>query len=231
MQRHTVRRRKVQTMEALENRMIQFTSQKFGGMLTLNAIPGHFVTSHSHVNFFIDLTMLKASVDDCEKCAHMMASQYHSLEAVDTVVCLDGTGIIGTFLGRELQRINAAEDRKPVYVICPECAANGEMFFRDNVESIVRGKNIVLLMATISTGTSITRGMECIQYYGGNLLNVFTVFSAIEQKDGVPISTIFTKDDIPGYASYIREQCPYCKNNTPIDALVSSYGYSRFTNQ
>ncbi|MBR2189563.1 MAG: orotate phosphoribosyltransferase [Eubacterium sp.] len=218
-------------MGELDKRMIQFQSGRFGNLVTLNAIPGHFVTSHSHVNYFIDLTMLKASVDDSEKCAHVLASQYHQLEAIDTVVCLDGTGIIGTFLAKELQRNNSSEDRKPVYVICPECAANGEMFFRDNVEPIVRGKNIVLLMATISTGTSINRGMECIQYYGGNLLNVFTVFSAIDQKNGVPISTIFTSDDIPGYASYYRDECPYCKNNTPIDALVSSYGYSRFVNQ
>ena len=214
-------------MDTLEKRTIQFPSKKFGNMISLNAILGHFVTSHSHVNYFIDLTMLKSSRDDAAKCAHAIALQYEKLDSIDTIICLDGTGIIGTFLSTELQQYHSSADRKTVYVICPECANNGQMFFRENVEPMVRGKNVALLMASISTGTSIRRGMECIDYYGGILKNVFTIFSAIDQKDGVPISTIFTADDIPGYASYLRKDCPYCKNNTPIEALVNAYGYSR----
>ena len=215
-------------MSDINERTMEFHSSRYGNIVPLRAIPGHFVTSHSHVNYFIDLTMLKASVDDSEKCAHVLASQYHDLANIDTIVCLDGTGIIGTFLGKELRPTSLADDRRPVYVICPECAANGEMFFRDNVEPMVRGKKIALLMATISTGTSINRGMECIQYYGGDLRCVFTIFSAIPHKDGIPIATIFTADDIPGYKSYLKKDCPYCGSKMPVDALVSSYGYSRF---
>ena len=101
------------------------------------------------------------------------------------------------------------------------------MFFRENVEPMVRDKNVILLMATVTTGISIRRGMECIDYYGGKLKGVFTIFSAVEAVDNTPVHTIFTPEDIPGYASYQRKDCPFCANHTPIEALVNSYGYSQ----
>lgn len=85
-------------MEKLHTRMVQFSSNKFGNIVPIQAIPGHFVTSHSHVNYFIDLTMLKSSQEDAQKCAHALASQYKDIDSIDTIICLDGTGIIGAFL-------------------------------------------------------------------------------------------------------------------------------------
>ena len=50
----------------------------------------------------------------------------------------------------------------------------------------------------------------------------------LENQETLPENyEIFTADDIPGYASYQRRDCPFCKNNTPIEALVNSYGYSQ----
>lgn len=214
-------------MEKLESRMVTFHSNKHQNAVSIQAIPGHFVTSHSHVNYFIDLTMLKSSHIEAENCARALARQYDDMEPIDTIICLDGTGIIGTFLSKELQKHVSHEEKKPIYVICPECASNGQMFFRKNVEPMVRNKNIILLMATVTTGISIRRGIGCIDYYGGNLKSIFTIFSALDHIDQVNIQTLFTSNDIPGYASYQRKDCPYCKNNTPIEALVNAYGYSQ----
>ena len=55
-------------MEKLHTRMVQFSSNKFGNIVPIQAIPGHFVTSHSHVNYFIDLTMLKSSQGCTKMC-------------------------------------------------------------------------------------------------------------------------------------------------------------------
>ena len=85
-------------MEKLHTRMVQFSSNKFGNIVPIQAIPGHFVTSHSHVNYFIDLTMLKSSQEDAQKCAHALASQYKDIDSIDTIICLDGTGIIGAII-------------------------------------------------------------------------------------------------------------------------------------
>ncbi|MDO4287492.1 MAG: orotate phosphoribosyltransferase [Eubacteriales bacterium] len=214
-------------MEKLESRIVKFNSNKHGDAISIQAIPGHFVTSHSHVNYFIDLTMMKSNHLKAEKCARTLARQYNGMDSIDTIICLDGTGVIGTFLSKELQKHFSHNEQNPIYVICPECANNGQMLFRENVEPMVRDKNVILLMATVTTGISIRRGIACIDYYGGNLKSIFTIFSAVDQIDRVNICTLFTSDDIPGYASYQRRDCPYCKNNTPIEALVNAYGYSQ----
>ena len=133
-------------MEKLHTRTVQFSSNKFGNIVPIQAIPGHFVTSHSHVNYFIDLTMLKSSQEDAQKCAHALASQYKDIDSIDTIICLDGTGIIGAFLSVELQKKTPASEHKKIYVICPECANNGQMFFRENVEPMVCEKNVILLL-------------------------------------------------------------------------------------
>lgn len=75
-------------------------------------------------------------------------------------------------------------------------------------------------MATVTTGISIRRGMECIEYYGGNLKSVCTIFSAVTDVDGIAVHNIFTADDIPGYASYQRRDCPFCKNTQEASLLL-----------
>ena len=164
--------------------------------------------------------MLKSSKEDAQKCAHTLTSQYKDIDSIDTIICLDGTGIIGAFLSVELQKKTPASEHKKIYVICPECANNGQMFFRENVEPMVCEKNVILLMATVTTGISIRRGMECIEYYSGNLKSVCTIFSAVTDVDGIAVHNIFTADDIPGYASYQRRDCPFCKNTQEASLLL-----------
>ena len=43
----------------MEERMVKFYSQE-NNNLALHAIPGHFATSHSHINYYIDVTSIKA---------------------------------------------------------------------------------------------------------------------------------------------------------------------------
>ena len=92
---------------------------------------------------------------------------------------------------------------------------------------MVRGKNVILLLASVTTGISIRRGIECMGYYGGLIRGVATLFSAVGQMDGIAVNTIFTKEDIPGYASYDRTTCPFCQKNVPVEAIVNSFGYSK----
>ena len=137
--------------------------------------------------------------------------------------------VIGAFLAKELNDAGHSTHNahKSVYVIQPERTANSQLFFRENVEPMIRGKNVILLMASVTTGISIRRGIECMDYYGGVLQGVSTIFSAVKEIDGFPVNTIFTPDDIPGYASYDRKNCPYCQKKVPVEALVNSFGYSK----
>lgn len=70
----------------------------------LKVLPGHFATNHSHVNFYIDITTLKTRVSEAEEVARTLAGQYMMNTIVDTIVCLDGTQVIGAFLAQELTK-------------------------------------------------------------------------------------------------------------------------------
>lgn len=54
----------------MESRMVKFYSKE-SNMVAIHAIPGHFATSHSHINYYIDITSLKTRIreakEDCPR--------------------------------------------------------------------------------------------------------------------------------------------------------------------
>ena len=72
--------------------------------VVLKAIPGHFVTPNSHVNYFLDMTTLKSRLSEASVAARELSRQIEATTVVDTIVCIDGCEIIGAFLAEELTR-------------------------------------------------------------------------------------------------------------------------------
>ena len=220
-------------MTELEARIMKFPSSKYNNIVPLKAISGHFATNHSHINYFIDLTTIKSRASEAKAVAREFAQQYMVDTVVDTIVCLDGTRVIGSFLADELTEagVMCMNQHGTIYVISPEQVGENQCIFRDNLASMVKGKNCLLLMASATTGVSIEHGVECVEYYGGKVAGISSLFSNLDKirVNGTlyKINTLFTPDDIPNYASYPRKDCPYCKKGIPIEALVNSFGYSK----
>ena len=171
----------------MENRVIKFFSKE-SNLAPLHAIPGHFATSHSHINYYIDLTSLKTRTREAEEVARIMASRYVSNHRfIDTIVCMDGTEVVGAYLAQEFQKRDFLSTNRhdSIYVITPELNATNQMIFRDNTIPFIKGKNIVLLLATTTTGVTIRRSIECIQYYEGTITGVSSIFSTVDQVDGL----------------------------------------------
>lgn len=195
----------------------------------IGIIPGHFATNHSHVNYYVDLTGIKTHHKMAKAAAVELARKYLTTTAIDTIICLEGTEMIGAFLANELSKagqmvMNSGSD---ICVLTPELNANNQMIFRDNTQKMVWGKNILLLIPSVSTGKTINRSIDCLQYYNGRLAAIAAVFSNIRESNGLPIQAIFTEEDIPHYQSYSSTDCPLCKNKQKIDAIVNSFGYSK----
>ena len=55
----------------MEERMVKFYSKE-NNNLALHAIPGHFATSHSHINYYIDVTSMKARVKEAKEAAKVL---------------------------------------------------------------------------------------------------------------------------------------------------------------
>lgn len=197
--------------------------------VALRVCKGHFVTNHSHINYYIDVTFQKSRLSEAQATAKAMVKQYVNTTIVDTILCLDGMEVVGTCLAEELTKegfmsINA---HQTIYVVTPETSSESQLFFRENLYPMIKGKHVLILMASATTGITISRSMDCVRYYGGIVAGVSAIYSARDTaEDGTPIHALFHVSDLPDYASYSTHNCPMCNRGEKIEALVTGGGYS-----
>lgn len=211
----------------MERKMYKISS-RYDKDIFLKIIPGHFATSHSHVTHHLDIVNMKSRLSEAERVAHALAQKYESSTPVDTIVCLDGLEVVGALLAQALTKagILSLNAHKTMYVISPEYRGD-IMMFRDNIQPMIQGKNIILLIGTITTGNTLGSCMQCIRYYDGILQGVSAIFSEISKVGSIPVNSLFTGKDLPGYESHKPTECPYCRQGQKIDAIVNNYGYSK----
>ncbi|MEG1992954.1 MAG: orotate phosphoribosyltransferase [Acetivibrio sp.] len=215
-------------MNRLNENVLEISS-KSTSALCLRAIPGHFATNHSHINYYLDMTTIKSRQNEAAEAASSFVSKYVHSTAVDTIVCMDGTEIIGAYLAEKLAHagIQSMNSGETINIVSPEYNSNGQIIFRDNLQPMITDKNIILLLASATTGKTIRRALECINYYRGKVQGISAIFSAVTSINGIDVDCIFHNSDIPDYNTYNYTECPFCKNSQKLDALVNSYGYSR----
>ena len=198
------------------------------GKVPLRIARGHFATNHSHINYYIDITYHKTRLSEAKDSAYELVSHFINDTPVDTILCLDGTAVLGTCVAEELTKsgfrtINA---HQTIYVLEPEYNANSQIIFRDNIKPMIQNKTVLVLMASVTTGFTAKRSIEAIHYYGGHVAGVAAIYRAVDEIGGYPVRSVYSVADIPDYESYDYHDCPYCKQGKKIDALVNSFGYS-----
>lgn len=196
--------------------------------IELKAIPGHFVTPHSHVNYFLDMTTLKSRLSEASTAARELGRQVMISTVVDTIVCIDGCEIVGAFLAEELTRagVYSRNAHKTIYIVTPEYSSSGHMLFRDNYLPMVKNKNVLLLLASATTGKTVNKTIQTLTYYGASISGISAIFSAASTIAGIPVNSLFTVADIPDYVTYRSEDCAMCREKMPIDAFANAFGYS-----
>lgn len=189
---------------------------------------GHFATMHSHTNYYIDVTTQKNRLSEAKAVAKEMVSAYRSTTIVDTILCLDGTEVIGAVVADKLTENNFMNlnAHQTIYIVSPEFTGGGQMIFRDNLTQTLVGKHVLILAASVTTGKSALAAIDAIKYYGGNVVGVSSIFATVSECDGYPVHSIFNPNDLGDYMSYKPHQCPHCRNGEKIEALINSYGFS-----
>lgn len=198
------------------------------GDVPLRVAHGHFATNHSHINYYIDITMQKRRLSEAQQMAKEMVHTFKNNSPIDTILCLDGMAVVGTCLAQALtesgfRNLNA---HQTIYVVEPEYNSNSQIIFRDNIQPMIRNKHVLVLMASVTTGFTATKSIEAIDYYGGEVEGIAALYSAVKEVSGHPVRSVYSLSDLPDYASYDYKDCPYCKKGRRIDAMVNSYGYS-----
>lgn len=213
----------------MEERMFKIFSPE-NNKVVLKVIPGHFVTSHSHINYYMDMTTLQARQNEAEGVARLLASKYENTTMVDTIVCLNNCQVVGAYLAKELTKsgICCMNAHETIYITSPEKDINGQMIFRDNAKMMITNKNILILSTSITTGVTLDKAINSVEYYGGRVQGIASVYSFISKARGIKVNSVFSGKDLTGYASYESDNCPMCKAKQKIDAIVNGHGYSKF---
>lgn len=202
---------------------------KVESSLYAQAIPGHFATNHSHINYYIDMSDIKHKQSLAMTAARSIAARIPGL-LVDTILCLEGTEYIGAFLARELTQdslvgMNAGRD---LFLVEPDSNINGQFTFSDNLRPMVDGKAVFVMVASASTGQTLSQTAECVEYYGGHVVGNAALFSNISELDGKPVISLFTGADFPNYQTCAHgKNCPACAAGVPLDAIVTPRGYRK----
>ena len=197
--------------------------------IVLNVLQGHFATGHSHINYYIDVTAQKFCLSEARKVALELAKEYKASTMIDTILCLDGTEVIAACMASEMTKsgymnINQNQD---INVLTPERTVGSQLIFRENTAPLVTGKNVLILMASVSTGYTAKSAVETIAYYGGRPVGIASIFATVDTVEGLPVTRLFNPNDLPGYTSFDAPSCPMCRAGRRLDALVNSYGYSK----
>ena len=195
--------------------------------LYLRVVKGHFATNNAHSNYYIDVAAQKSRLSEAQAVAEELSAYYQST-AVDTILCLDGTEVVGTCLADKLTKgsyisLNA---HQTIYIVTPEMS-NGQLLFRDNIVPMIRGKHVLILAVSVASGNTVHNAIEAVRYYGGMPMSVASIFATKKSIDDLRVHSVFDPNDLEDYGSYAPHACPLCKKGEKIDALINCYGFSK----
>lgn len=199
-----------------------------GKNLHLRVTKGHFATSNSHSNYYIDVVLQKSRLTEAKAVAEELRSYFYFDTVVDTLLCFDGTEVIGTCLAEGLTKADFINmnAHKTIYVVTPELV-NGQFLFRDNLVPMIKDNHVMILAVSVASGKTVETAVDAVKYYGGTVTGLASIFSTREECAGFPMRSVFNPNDLPDYQSYTPSECPMCKEGKKLDALVNSHGFSK----
>lgn len=195
----------------------------------LRVAKGHFATTHSHTNYYIDVTTQKTRLAEAKAVAKELVASYRASNIIDTILCLDGTEVIGACIADDLTKADFINmnAHQTIYVVSPEFLSGGQLIFRDNLVPTIANKHVLIIAASVTTGKTALAAIDAVKYYGGQIAGVSAIFATVKECDGYPVNSIFDPNDLGDYESHKPHHCPICKKGEKIEALVNSYGYSK----
>ena len=121
--------------------------------LFLRVARGHFASASCHSNYYIDVVAQKSRISEAKAVAEELRSYFYHTTIVDTILCLDGTEVIGACLADQLKandfmNMNA---HKSIYVVTPETVNGSQMLFRDNIVPMIEGKHVMVLAVSVAS--------------------------------------------------------------------------------
>ena len=199
-------------------------------IISIKVIPGHFTTSNAHFSHYLDVSGMKSNALVARDVARELAIPYLTSTLVDTIVCMEKTAVIGAYLAEELLHAGTSviNSGGEIRVVTPIGNVDGKLVFQDNMIEWITNRNIILIVASVSSGRTLNSALECLAYYGGRIAGISALFLASPDVQEHKINALFTSEDIPDYIVYSPSLCEMCKAGVKLDAVISSEGYMKY---
>lgn len=141
----------------MESRMTKI-SARGDKKIQLKVIPGHFATPQSHITHYLDLTTMRSRSSEALRVAEALAANYEASIPVDTIICMSGLEVVGAYLAETLTRagVYSMNSHQTIYITAPEYNNSGQIIFRDNIQPMIKNKNILILDGSITTGETLS---------------------------------------------------------------------------
>ena len=196
--------------------------------VVLRYIPGHFVTPNSHVNYYMDLSDMKSRQREARATGEELAEMYLASDVIDTVLCLNNMEVVGAYMANKLTKagIISANRHQTMYITSPEYNAGGQMMFRENIIHMIKGRKVLILIDTATTGETLRSAIRTVRFYGGEVIGISAIYSVASKVGDIEIRSLYSNRDLPDYASHRPEDCPMCRAGMEIDAICNGFGYS-----
>jgi orotate phosphoribosyltransferase len=213
----------------MDNKFLTVSSPK-NSRITVRACEGHFATNSAHRSHYIDIFDLTSSSSVAREAARELAVPYRADTFIDAIVYMDNTEILAAYLADELLQsgIRVINEGSEILLVSPILRPEGTFIFHQSVQERLKGKNILLLVASLSTGATAHQIVDGLNYYGCKLVGISAIFSAYPEVEGKKIYSLFDYADVPNYHFYKPEECELCREGKKIDALISSEGYTKY---
>ena len=149
--------------------------------IPLRIAKGHFAARRCHVNYYLDMTYTKHRLGEAKQAAKELVSKLDKSTPVDSILCLEGTEVLGTCIAEELMDagIEITNEHKTIYVVTPEQTTGNQTIFRSNTAHLIRNRHVLILAATIASGAMVMDAVNAVKYYGGIPEGICSIFSAI----------------------------------------------------
>lgn len=170
----------------------------------------------------------KCRLSEAMAVAEELIAHYQD-RVIDTILCLDEMQVIGTCMAQKLTSAGfmSLNDGRAINILTPEKISAGRFIFREETIPLISGQNVLVLTSSVATGRTTSVAMEAIRYYGGTVVGLASIYSAVSECDGVPVCSAFDANDLDGYYCVPAHECPLCKEGRNVDGVVSSYGFSQ----
>ncbi|MEO8637957.1 MAG: phosphoribosyltransferase family protein [Candidatus Taylorbacteria bacterium] len=183
---------------------------------------GHFVgTSGRHMDTYITKDALFPHTQVVSMIGKMFAEKYRDTD-VEVVV---GPAIGGIILSQWVAFHLSELKKKEVLSVYTEKTADNNQVFNRGYGSLVKGKKILVIEDTVTTGGSVKKSIESAKRDGGDVIGVCVMVNKDpDQINEVALGAPFSALGELEVKTYEAKDCPLCKAGVPIN---TTFGHGK----